>query len=672
MMGSTADNSVSKGSIDRRQRRHLTVKVILAALSLLFAGCLERDLKELNPCLVSGVSAQVAITNIDKIDLLFVVDNSSSMREEQLSLSVQIPKLVRVLTTGDRDGDGVSDFPAAKDLHLGVVSSDMGLVGIKGIGGCDGFGGDGIMNTRPGPEATECQANYPRFIAYAAGVNEPDQTVKDFACIAALGTDGCGFEQQLEAGFKALWPSIDIDPMTGQPFPENRFEFLSDENGFGKLGHGDQENAGFLRNDPVEGISLIAVIVVTDEEDCSSHDTRHFSPDDLLPKDDPLRDQDLNVRCYHNKHNLYDVDRYVSGLQALRPSRQDLVLFGVIAGVPTDLVSPEALAEVDFKDEGARENHYATILADPRMQEVVVASTDPTVGDNLAPSCKSESGRAFPPRRLVEVARRFRDSGIVQSICEDDFGPAMDAIINLIADRLGNVCLPRPLVRNSNGLVDCKVVWELPPPHLAQAGTPTACRQSGWEFLQLPDTGRATVAEHGGAVCQVSQLAVTDGTRQLTGGFAEGWYYDDFSETLGSDCKPEQPQRVAFTNLAKPPTGVTVKLECLNEAQTLSEQRKDVMMGVEQPDLGDACDQRILNSVELRGDAACGIRLTSGQVDGSMFCHPEANVCVKACATDADCPAAWVCDDRDTTRMATSGDTRPNGSPICVNPTCGG
>jgi hypothetical protein len=49
-------------------------------------GCLDRELKPLNPCLVSGVSRQVQVKNVDKVDLLFMVDNSNSMAGEQQSL----------------------------------------------------------------------------------------------------------------------------------------------------------------------------------------------------------------------------------------------------------------------------------------------------------------------------------------------------------------------------------------------------------------------------------------------------------------------------------------------------------------------------------------------------------------------------------------------------------
>ena len=43
--------------------------------------------------------------DVKKGDILFVIDNSGSMREEQAALVREIPKLIRILTSGDRDGD---------------------------------------------------------------------------------------------------------------------------------------------------------------------------------------------------------------------------------------------------------------------------------------------------------------------------------------------------------------------------------------------------------------------------------------------------------------------------------------------------------------------------------------------------------------------------------------
>jgi hypothetical protein len=78
------------------------------------------------------------------------------------------------------------------------------------------------------------------------------------------------------------------------------------------------------------------------------------------------------------------------------------------------------------------------------------------------------------------------------------------------------------------------------------------------------------------------------------------------------------------------------------------------------------------NGQTLMGDAACAVRLKNGMMDTGMICHPEFNVCMLTCDTTFDCPAAWVCDERAETLMATApaGSSGP-GPAICVNPTCG-
>ena len=127
---------------------------------------------------------------------------------------------------------------------------------------------------------------------------------------------------------------------------------------------------------------------------------------------------DLNLRCFMYPSAVQPVARFIDGLRALRPRRPDLFVLGVIAGVPPDLVS-----DPDRID-------YDEILADPRMQEEVDTSSTMT---RLRPSCNVPGrGLAFPPRRLVQVARAFGAQGSLQSICLDDYGPALDTIIRSI------------------------------------------------------------------------------------------------------------------------------------------------------------------------------------------------------------------------------------------------
>ena len=651
----------------RTRTRSITAMAFLG-MAALSSGCLDRELKALNPCLVSGVARKVAVTNVDFVDLLFVVDNSGSMRQEQGALREQFPKLIQTLTTGKKS-DGES-FPPVKDMHLGVVSTDMGLAGIaNNFPGCNtqrhiNGGDDGVL-LHPGNTGAGCAAMYPPFLSFVQGKDDPQKITTDFGCIANLGTSGCGFEQQLEAGLKALWPKNykDADGNVYAP-DKNPILFLSTTPD-GRFGHGDTPttqggNGGFLRNDPIKGLSLIAIIIVSDEEDCSSKNTNHFvSTNDPM---NPLSKQGINLRCYYNKQNLFEIDRYVKGFQGLRPDAPQLVIYGAIVGVPKELVSKEAREGVKWDDQASRDAYYDTILTDTRMVERPMNENVPSIA-NVAPSCSrtdaaGEKADAYPPVRMVQVAKSFGENAVVQSICQDDFGPAMDAIIDVIAKQLGAVCLPRPLVRKSDGLVGCNVVWELPKAGSAPEQTPVDC--AGAPYLQPVDKGRAPVNERGGNNCKVTQLRV-----QTLGAVppGDGWYYDDFSDARKNECPKSQPQRVSFSDAAKPPTGVTVKLECLNETQKLSNTRLDIREG--QPEVGTPCSKMGPDMMPFANDAACIIALKDGSTDEKMYCHPKLNVCVKGCNGSADCPAGWVCDGRGTSTAAT------NGRGFCTNPTCG-
>jgi hypothetical protein len=645
----------------------------MAFCALALSGCIDRQLSPLNPCLVSGVSRQVAVTNIDKVDLLFMVDNSNSMADKQISLKNQFPKLINVLTTGERMPGDPTPFPPVKDLHVGVVSSDMGLAGVVNNYGCDANGGDdGRLQHMPkGDIGAACQASYPSFLSYTTGIDK-NQFATDFQCIATLGTGGCGFEQQLEAPLKALWPQVYSDAK-GNVVSPNPITFLA-TTPQGQLGHGDQPasqggSAGFLRNDPNTGLSLIAIVVVTDEEDCSVRTTEHLHPPDQYPDSSPYKKQDINLRCYYNPDKVYDIQhRYLAGFRLLRPGNENLVIFGAITGVPVELVDANARAALDFSNATERDAYYDGILADQRMQEQLDPSTMPGSGrGNLLPSCTGtdEAGhslQAQPPRRIVTLAKEFGENGVVQSICQSDFGPAMDAIIDVIAKQLSTVCLPRPLVRKSDHSVGCNVVWELPKAGTAPNTTPTECSQA--LYLSPVDPGRAPVNDRGGNNCKVAQLPVADDVytakREPDGA---GWYYDNYSADLPKQCPVSQPQRVAFTAAAKPPTGVVVKLECLNETQMYVDPTRDTAPGSKQPEIGTPCGTDQSNG-QSSGDDACVVTLNGGAQDHSLFCHPESNVCARACNSSTQCPPAWVCDTRADSVAAT------NGRAYCVNPTC--
>lgn len=224
------------------------------------------------------------------IDVLFVMDNSPSMAPKQRALARQIPLFIQKL-----DMLGL-------DYHIGVVSTDIGTnVDAThpwggNVGTCDTFlGDDGVMQaaactSRGGLTAEARNAcaelcpddrfvpnNGQPFISKVSGVtNVPVNMVLDpmtgkmvdrgpinaFQCMALLGDSGCGVESPLEAVRRAL------------------------------DGH-RADNKGFLRSG-----SLLAVIFLTDEDDCSVQFGRR-TENNPVTMDCPSPDQNAPAGCFN-------------------------------------------------------------------------------------------------------------------------------------------------------------------------------------------------------------------------------------------------------------------------------------------------------------------------------------------------------------------------------------
>ncbi len=621
------------GKGTNRTKAALSVLALGALLAV--GGCLDRELRPLNPCVVSGVAEKIRVQNIEKVDLLFMVDNSGSMKEEQEALAMQFPRLIRTLASGqvrDPNTDALIDtFPAVNDLHLGVVSSDMGTGGFTLPTCADrNDGDDGILLQRA---ASDCAGFMPpKFLEFRAGTDDPDTLASNFSCMARLGTTGCGFEQQLEAVLKALLPAgatteIGIDPfVTGD-------------------GHGADANAGFLRPD-----SLLGVVVVTDEDDCSAKDKNIFDAMQFGGQ------TTLNVRCFLNPETLFPVERYSKGLTWLRRNDPDLLVFAAIVGLPPGVGTDEE-GRTDWERIACTEARQRDGLCDPNLVPEVVMGTS---GQQMRPSCMTATGTAYPPNRITRTAELIEKAGgnaVVHSICVSDFTPAVQRIIDKIADALKGTCLPRALNRTAEGKVSCNVVEVLP-----TEGDFTKCDQvPGRTFL------RNEVDEEGNSheVCTIEQLApdgwAGSGTPRdaLSPPSGQGWYYDDFTSEVTSKCG-NNPQRIVYTSGAEPKTGTVVKLECL---QNVTGSKAD------SPELGEPCQNPdpmgpSWNCADYRPD---GERASGG---GGMFCYTPTNTCQMACETDADCLAAnlggYRCPSDD--EMATLGLS----ARFCINPTCGG
>lgn len=619
-------------------------RIVAFASALVCSGCPSQDLAALNPCTVSAASIRVDQGGISQVDLLFVIDNSNSMATEQLKIAEELPRLVSVLTNGDRYfgredqvPPGLADkdrfFTKASSLHIGVVSSSMHVMdelpsgNNTGLAGCiaddedarllssTDVAANGISNGKVElvPASPECGklGAQPRYQDFEAGKGPSAEDVASaFACVSRLGIAGCPFEQQLEAMWKAVAPSDGDDPKL--------HTFLNDEQG---LGDPSGFNAGFVRDD-----AILAVIQVSDEEDCSIKDEGKelFSFGEAATARFGPANKTLNLRCgqFGDAENLlWPASRYVSGLKSLKPDNPDRVIFAAIVGIPEDAIG-ESLDEVLARDD---------------MQFAV----DPTNTALPRASCTSVSAgggsvdQAYPPRRFLEVAKGFGTNAVVYSICADDYAPALNTLIDRIAEKLTGNCLPRQLTPDEKGNVHCEV-FEL----LAKGETQCSKARGHLDTKSEPHP----VREKNGEVvtrpgCKMAQVPVLNQTPTPN---KTGWFYDDFGDSL-TECQEGNRQRVSFTFGTLPP-GASAVIECVQPVARIDPQAKGV----------DAVNSRCHEG----GDECAG---RSNADDGGYALICVENTCQISCENNPDCPAAWVCDPKNGASK---------GLKYCQLPTC--
>jgi hypothetical protein len=367
----------------------------LTFMAAVGSGCLERPVSPASPQVTARVVEQVKQNKVNKIDLLFMIDNSSSMADKQNILGEAVPELVKRLIepkcvdkiTGEIVGDadnnqcrvGVLDFEPIKDIHIGIVSSSLGSHGAGGV--CNDLD-DGRKDPDPHNNdrghlvhrtltgAAVPTFNNKGFLLYnptePAGLKTVAAVVEPFkSMVTGVGQHGCGYEASLEAVYRFLI----------EPEPYERIRINSDLGGAGTaiLEGVDQtllkQRAEFLRPD-----SLVSIMIVTDENDCSIIDgDQGFYPlvsnreggsqlargtsacatnpndrccfncglanapsDCPSPLTDPEctkptttnRDDPPNLRCFNQKKKygadfLYPVQRYIDGFTSDQVRKRD-------------------------------------------------------------------------------------------------------------------------------------------------------------------------------------------------------------------------------------------------------------------------------------------------------------------------------------------------------------
>jgi hypothetical protein len=342
------------------------------------------------------------------VDILFLVDDSSSMRLGQENLVRSFPAFVTALKAAPQ---------GLPNIRLAVISSDMGA-GDGSIAGCDSTGGKrGIFQYTPrgACSATGLDANA-TYIADVGGVRNYSGTLEDvFTCIAALGEAGCGFEHPFAAITRAL--------------------------GADGRGPAPAENQGFLRPD-----ADLAIVLITNEDDCSA------SPN--VPLFDTGSNTNLasqlgppaNFRCNEFGHlcNGLPPGRHAPGMDV-----NAMVSYSACVSNDRDRY---LLGVVDTAD------RIKALKGDP-SQVIVAAITGPTspytvtwkapsTSDTtcgaascpwpvIAHSCTAADGSfADPAVRISQFAGQFGDNGFLVAYCASDLAPVLRAVANAIIARL--------------------------------------------------------------------------------------------------------------------------------------------------------------------------------------------------------------------------------------------
>lgn len=362
--------------MSNRSYSNMQLHTILAAIAMATLGCqpVEPDPSPEQPPAQSYILAADLLPApeadpVRKLDILFVIDDSESMAEEQAFLAARATEALF---------DTIATITGARpSLHIAVVSTNMG-VGDNPIVACQGGGDGGVFQV---PAITDtCPAIDGRFLTDAGDgtdgtVSNYEGELRDaFACMVSLGIEGCGFEQPLEAMRRALDGS-------------------------------NPENAGFLRDD-----ALLAVVFLTDEDDCSAFDDGLFDLtvtglDSPLGQPDSFRCFDFGVTCDQPENRepgvktgcrpakdssyLHDVDQYVEFLHTLKGDPGKVVVAGIFG-------DPEPV-EVSLETHEILGQHY-----------------------QLGASCESPAGKAQPAVRLAAFLDAFPARSHAASICDGD------------------------------------------------------------------------------------------------------------------------------------------------------------------------------------------------------------------------------------------------------------
>jgi hypothetical protein len=381
------------------------------------------------------------------VDILFVIDNSGSMGEEQALLAANVGAFINVL-----ESEGVD-----ANYRIGITTTDNGnswcnattpeggklvLSSCKNRLGDFLFGDtvdvqdlacndictlgaaeleilptttdvDDVPSPRPWLENIEGKKNIPDSTGTAAA----------FACFGPQGINGCGFESQLESMYLAL----------------------------SRTQTNTEDSYGFMRPS-----AILAIVFVTDEADCSANKDWSEIFDEGGNKvfwSDPSADFPTSAVCWNAGVECYGdpseyetcdpVDKDVNGNVTVSPSAAVLHpmsrYIGLLQGLEDQKQELNADQEIIVALIGGVDStgqpHYSD-ASDPNLQNSF------GIGPGCSAPNPSDPGNpitAVPPVRLRDLTEEFTPDNMF-SICDSDYSPALEAIADRIRDQIQPAC----------------------------------------------------------------------------------------------------------------------------------------------------------------------------------------------------------------------------------------
>lgn len=464
--------------------RRLPGLLLLLALPLVILGCNAHPLVEFEQAVQGAVRETFDLPAKSAIDLLFVIDDSQSMCEEQEALAANFERLadffferlgaeadLRIAVTstdvGELDGRFVSEIPDG--LHVACPEAQVAPVD------CSDVIDDPVLST--GAEGNVGRDCVDLEGAAATACVRADLE-RRFRCLASRGALGNTKEKGLESMRRAL----SCDGPNGA-----RFGACCTPAGYDPSCPAEGPRPEFLRPE-----ALLVVVIVSDEDDCSTPADNRPSSDRLVCRDSALSDRDgdgvpdafadldacrglgpadcmraecgdlspadcAQTRCevvgtdYSScawEHEaLTPVADYVRFLSRLKAEPAEQLLVAAIVG---ERIYTSDGFPVSFRPPGP----------DPICSAATLESSGPS--DTCCPggvcrgavqaACRTEIGRADSGERYLQLAETIGALGLdcvdeATSLCEGDLVQPLEALSGCIQQSFTRFCLDKPVAQ---------------------------------------------------------------------------------------------------------------------------------------------------------------------------------------------------------------------------------